>query len=146
MIIRQISVFIGNRKGRLAELTRLLADNGVNIRALSLADSESFGILRIIVDDTDAVAKLLTDNGLTVSVNSMLSVIIPDRPGGLADMLAVLAEKDISVEYMYAFLSTIDKESACVVMRIEEENEAEKLLKAHGYVGLEAMTTDHTAN
>lgn len=142
MIIRQISVFIGNRKGRLAELTRLLADNGVNIRALSLADSESFGILRIIVDDTDAVAKLLKDNGMTVSVNSMLSVIIPDRPGGLSDMLAILAEKNISVEYMYAFLSTTDKESACVVMRIEEEEAAEKLLKDRGYVGLEAIPAD----
>ena len=92
MLAKQISVFVENTKGRLAEITRILADNHVNIRALSIADTTSFGILRVIVEDTELTAKVLKEAGLTVSVTDVLSLQIEDRPGGLAGALQILAD------------------------------------------------------
>ncbi len=136
MIIKQISIFIENRKGRLAELTKLLADNGVNIRALSLADTANFGILRIIVEDPHKTEQILRENNITMSVNSMVSVCVNDRAGGLAEVLDLLAKENLPVEYMYAFISKVE-DTAIVVMRIEEDLRAQEILKAAGYVGLE---------
>lgn len=133
MLAKQISVFVENTKGRLAEITRILADNHVNIRALSIADTTSFGILRVIVEDTELTAKVLKEAGLTVSVTDVLSLQIEDRPGGLAGALQILADHNIDVDYAYAFISK-STDKANVVIRVEKDVEAENLLKEAGYL------------
>ena len=132
MIIKQISIFIENRQGRLAEVTDILGKNDVNIRALSIADTTDFGILRIIVDDPDRVIDILKENNITASTTSVLSVIVDDRPGGLAAVLRILADHGITVEYMYAYISRTE-DKAFVVMRTEKEEEAEAILSGSGY-------------
>ncbi|MBP3686314.1 MAG: ACT domain-containing protein [Clostridia bacterium] len=132
MLAKQISVFVENSKGRLAQITQILAENNVNIRALSIADTTSFGILRVIVEDAERTEKVLKEAGLTVSVTDVLSLQIEDKPGGLARALNILSEHDIDVDYAYAFISkTTDK--ANVVLRVERDEEAIKLLKEAGF-------------
>ena len=138
MLIKQISVFLENRKGRLSEITEILAKNDINIRALSIADTSNFGILRLIVNNTHKAEKVLKESGFTVSVNSMVSISLSDEPGGLANVLKVLSNDDIQIEYMYAFISH-DPDKAYVLMRIEEDFKAQKLLKDAGYEGLETV-------
>lgn len=133
MLAKQISVFVENAKGRLAQITQILADNNVNIHALSIADTTSFGILRIIVEEPEKTEKVLKDEGLTVSVTDVLSLQIDDKPGGLAAALNVLAENDIDVDYAYAFISKATNK-ANVVIRVEKDMEAEKLLKKAGFL------------
>jgi ACT domain-containing protein len=135
MITKQISVFVENRPGRLAEVTEAIAKNGINIRALSIADTTHFGILRIIVENPNEVEKMLHDMGMTVSITSVLAVKLEDRPGSLAEVLKLLADENITIEYMYAFISKEGIKAAFVVMRIEEDLRAVKLLKDHGYEG-----------
>jgi len=136
MIIKQISIFVENRAGRLAEITDIIAQNNINIRALSIADTTNFGILRIIVDDTNRVEKILKENGMTVSVTGVISVCVEDKPGGLAKILKTLAAENIGIEYMYAFISRESADKAYVIMRIEEEFKAVEILKKAGYEGL----------
>jgi hypothetical protein len=135
MIIKQISIFIENKPGRLAEITSIIAQNNINIRALSLADTTNFGVLRIIVDDPDSVEQVLKKTGMRVSVTSVISVLVDDKAGGLANMLRVFAEKNISIEYMYGFVTPQGK--ACITMRIgnEEDFKAVEMLKNAGYEG-----------
>lgn len=136
MIIKQISIFVENKPGRLAEITGIIAANNINIRALSVADTTHFGILRIIVDNPEAVERVLREAGLTVSITSVITACIHNRPGGLAEVLTLLADNDIAIEYMYAFIAKSDNE-AYVVMRIEAETAAVKLLREHGFEGME---------
>ncbi|MCL2772438.1 MAG: ACT domain-containing protein [Oscillospiraceae bacterium] len=136
MIIKQLSIFIENKPGRLAEITDIIAKNNINLRALSLADTANFGILRIIVEDANTAEKILKDNGLTVSVTSVISIGVGDRPGGLAEILKKLAEQNIGIEYMYAFVSKQSGE-AYAIMRIEEDFRAMEILKNAGYKGLD---------
>ncbi len=132
MLVKQISVFVENAKGRLAEITGVLADSRVNIYALSIADTTQFGILRIIVEDPDAAQNALKEAGFTVSITDVLSLEIDDRPGGLARALKTLSENEIDVEYAYAYIShTIDK--ARVVVRVEDIAKASEILKAAGF-------------
>lgn len=135
MIIKQISIFVENKPGRLAEITEIIAKNDINIRALSVADTTHFGILRIIVDDPEMVQRVLKEAGLTVSITSVITAAINDRPGGLAEVLKLFAAHDIQIEYMYAFIAKSENE-AYVVMRIEDEDEAVKLLKENGFTGM----------
>ena len=95
MIIKQISIFVENKPGRLAEITEIIAKNNINIRALSVADTTHFGILRIIVDNPEEVERILRDAGLTVSITSVITACIHDRPGGLAEVLKLLSSRDI---------------------------------------------------
>lgn len=132
MIIKQISVFIENRSGRLAEVTSIIAEANCSIRALSIADTTNFGILRIIVDDTKKAEKALKDKGLAVSITNVVSVRIEDKPGGLSKVLNLLSENNITVEYMYAFISKSDNE-AQVVMYVEKSSEAARILKDAGF-------------
>ena len=104
MRVEQISIFLENKSGRLAEVTRIIADAGVNIRSLSLADTTDFGVLRLIVDQTDRAQQILKANGFTGGKTDVLAVAVPDRPGGLAKILEVLDGEGINVEYMYAFV------------------------------------------
>ncbi len=103
MKVEQISIFMENKAGRLAQITRALGGAGVNILALSLADTADFGILRIIVTDNEKAEKVLKDEGFTVGKNEVLAVEVPDRPGGLADFLDNLKVNEINIEYMYAY-------------------------------------------
>lgn len=135
MIIKQISIFVENKPGRLAEITEIIAKNNINIRALSVADTTHFGILRIIVDNPEEVERVLRDAGLTVSITSVITACIHDRPGGLAEVLKLLSTRDIQIEYMYAFIAKSENE-AYVVMRIEAEDAAVKLLHENGFTGM----------
>ena len=104
MSVKQISVFVENQAGLLSEVTTLLADNGINLRALSIADTSDFGILRIIVEDVEKAAQILQENGNTYTVTPVLAVKMDDKAGGLAKILKVLADAEIFLEYAYAFL------------------------------------------
>ena len=105
MKVEQISIFLENKSGRLAEVTTILSEGGVNIRALSLADTADFGILRLIVNDCDRAKEILKSNGFTVGKTEVLALEVPDRPGGLARILRILDGAGINVEYMYAFVN-----------------------------------------
>jgi len=123
MKVEQISVFLENKPGALAEVTRILGDSGVNIRALSLADTKDFGILRLIVNDNEKAMEILGRKGLTVRKTEVVAVEVPDRPGGLAEILRILFEADINVEYLYAFVQQ-SGENAIIIFRFDETDRA----------------------
>ena len=131
MSVRQISIFVENQTGLLSEVTTLLGSEGVNLRALSIADTSDFGILRIIVEDVDKASQILRDHGDTYTVTEVLAVKMKDEAGGLAEILKVLAEAGIALEYAYAFLLQNAGE-ACLVVRVEDNAAAEAALKAAG--------------
>jgi len=132
MHVEQISIFIENKFGRLAEVTRILGDAGVNIRTLSLADTSDFGILRLIVNDTEKAKSVLKERGFTVSKTEVVAVEIPDRPGGLADILQALDADGINVEYMYAFVERCG-ENAVMIFRFDETQKAITTLAARNF-------------
>jgi hypothetical protein len=119
MKVDQIAVFLENKSGRLAAITKALSDNSINIRALSVADTADFGILRLIVDDTDKATRVLKEEGFTVSKGVVIAVEVADKPGGLAKVLAVLHEAAINVEYMYAFVEK-SEENAVLIFRFDD--------------------------
>ena len=120
MNILQISVFLENRAGQLAEITRLLAEEGVDIRALSIAETSDYGLARMIVSDAGKASSVLLHHGDILSMTPVYAVEVPDQPGGLAELLALLAENNIDVEYMYS-LFFHEKGKACMVLRITNE-------------------------
>lgn len=128
MKVKQISVFLENKSGRLAAVTKMLADAGVNIRALSIADTSDFGILRLIVDKPDEAYNALKANEFTVSTTEVIAVEMPDNPGGLANVLEILVRENINIEYLYAFLAKPTNE-ALVVFRVEQVDSAIEILK-----------------
>lgn len=128
MTIKQFSVFVENKQGRLSEITGILQGAGVDIRALSLADTTDFGILRLIVDKEEAAEAALRGAGFTVSLTPVIAAGIADRPGGLAEAMALLRDGGISVEYMYAFISR-RKEMAYVILRVDDNGKAAELLQ-----------------
>lgn len=128
MKLKQISVFLENRAGRLAEVTRVLGDNNINIRALALADTSDFGVLRLLVDKTNEAIEALEKAGFTVCGTDVFGVEIVDRPGGLATVLALLQGAGVNVEYMYAFLERY-KENAILIFRFEDEEKGMKVLQ-----------------
>jgi len=131
MRVEQISIFLENKSGRLAEVTNVLAAAGVNIRALSLADTADFGILRLIVDKIDQAKQALKDKGFTIGKTEVLAIEIPDRPGGLGQILRVLGAAGINVEYMYAFVQR-SRDNAIVIFRFDELDKAIEALTAAG--------------
>ena len=131
MKAEQISIFMENRPGGLAEITELLARAAINIRAMSVADTADFGIFRVIVDDTDRCARLLKDSGFTVTRSEMVVVQIPDRPGGLHEIIRILSGQRINIEYLYAFI-TRARESAVIIFRFDEPGRAVKTLHEAG--------------
>ncbi len=128
MQLKQLSVFLENRTGRLAEVTRTLGDAGVNIRALSVADTSDFGILRLLVDKPKEAVDALNGVGLTVRLTEVVAVEIVDRPGGLATVLSLLQGSSINVEYMYAFMER-HRENAILVFRFENPQKAISILQ-----------------
>jgi hypothetical protein len=139
MRVEQISVFLENKAGRLAEVTRVLSEAGVNIRALSLADTSDFGILRLIVNDNDKAKATLKDHGFTVGKTDVVAVEVEDRPGGLALILGILSKQNINVEYMYAFVQHSGKD-AVMIFRFDDIDAAVKLLQENNVKVLEGKT------
>lgn len=133
MRVEQIAVFLENKSGRLAEITRILAENEINIRALSVADTADFGILRLIVDKVDAAKKSLQEGGFTVGKTDVIAVEVPDRTGGLASVLKTANEADLNVEYMYAFVNK-SAEDAVLIFRFDDMEKAIEVLQQGGFV------------
>jgi hypothetical protein len=131
MIVDQISVFIENKLGTLAEVTGIMGEAGIDLRALSLADTADFGVLRLIVDAPGRALELLRAAGFVVSVTQALAVPIQDVPGGLARVLRILADSRISVEYSYAFI-TRKEGNAYVILRVEDNERARNVLIEKG--------------
>ena len=129
MKVEQISIFIENKSGRLAEVARILGDNGVSIRALSLADTSDFGILRLLVDKIDVALTTLKAAGFTVSKTEVIAVGVPDQPGGLSEILQILDEAAINVEYMYAFAER-NAGKAVIIFRFDDIDSAINTLQA----------------
>ncbi|HNX81175.1 MAG TPA: ACT domain-containing protein [Candidatus Omnitrophota bacterium] len=130
MKINQISIFVENRKGRLYQVCKLLGDNAINIRALNVAETQDFGVLRMVVDKPQEALNLLKENGFTASFSEIVAVEVEDKPGGLANILKVLNDSNVNIEYMYAFVEKkLDK--ALLVFRFENIDKAlETLTKA----------------
>ena len=137
MQIQQLSIFVENKSGRLAEITELIGKAGVDIRAISVADTSDFGILRLIVDKPREAVESLREAGLTVSLTSVIAIGIDDKPGEFAKAMRVLADGDIGVEYMYAFISR-DKGKAFVILRVLETEKAVECLEKNGITLLSA--------
>lgn len=131
MKVEQLAVFLENKSGRLAAITKILSDNGINIRALSVADTADFGILRLIVDQTDKAKQVLKDAGFTVGLTDVVAVEVADRPGGLSDVLAVLNQVEINVEYMYAFVEK-SGHNAVIIFRFDDADTAIEVLRNAG--------------
>lgn len=129
MQIQQISIFVENKSGRLAEITEALAAANVDIRAVSIADTSDFGILRLIVDKPKEAVEALKASGFTASLTSVIAMGIDDQPGEFAKALRVLVDNKIGVEYMYAFISR-ERGKAFVILRVDESERAVEVLKA----------------
>ncbi len=136
MNVYQISVFLENRSGQLAEITKLLADNGINLRAISIAETSDYGVLRMIADDDEFASKILLDNGNIISRTPVSVVEVPDRSGGLSNLLTVFAEENIDIEYMYSLFASAGN-TAYMVFRV---NDSERLEKAIAKQGLKSLT------
>jgi len=132
MTLNQISVFVENKPGKMQHLTQVLADHNVDMRALSLAETTDFGIVRIIVDDAYAASTMLKEEGFIHSITKVLGVAIPDQPGGLNTVLAVLSDACINVEYMYAFLGSKSMDHACMIFHVQDVKAAVAALAAKG--------------
>ena len=131
MKVEQISIFLENKSGRLAEVMGTLAKAGVNIRALSLADTADFGILRLIVNDTDTAKRVMKESGFTVAKTEVIALEVPDKPGGLAGILATLDKAAINVEYMYAFVQHSGA-NAIIIFRFDDLDKAAGILQNTG--------------
>ena len=132
MQVEQISIFIENKSGRLAEVTRVLGTQGINIRALSLADTSDFGILRLIVDKVDVAKKALKEGGFTVGKTNVVAVEVPDHCGGLAGVLKTIEAAGLNVEYMYAFVNKSGA-NAVLIFRFDEMDKAIAILQEKGF-------------
>jgi hypothetical protein len=131
MKITQVSVFLENKKGRLLEVCSLLGKNNINIRALNVAESEGFGVLRIVVDKPQEAVDILKKNSLVANLTDVVAVEVEDKPGGLARVLDVLSKNNINVEYMYGFVEK-HTSNALMVFRFDEPEKAAKVLLDNG--------------
>ena len=132
MALKQLTVFIQNKKGTVVSVTEILSKNNVNLRALSIAETQDFGILRLIVSDEKTAERVLSENGYLIKTIDVVGVKISDEPGKLTEALAVLDNADINVEYLYAFMARTAKH-AYVVLRVENNEVAEKVLENAGF-------------
>ncbi|MBQ7444988.1 MAG: ACT domain-containing protein [Clostridia bacterium] len=136
--IRQISVFLANQSGRLAEVTKILADNGIDIIALSIADTASYGALRMITDDNDRAIEVLKEGGFVSKINHVLGIEIPNEPGALSKVLSAFDENGISVEYIYAFVGKSGT-NARVIIRVNDNEHGTEVLSS---IGIRLITED----
>lgn len=138
MRVKQLSVFLENRKGSLAEISQLLGGNGLNMLAVSIADTDNFGICRLIVSDAEEGVRVLRSAGYTVRVTEVLVVCVPDRPSGLADILRMMEKEDISVEYLYSFVRNSGF-NALIIFRVSNIDRAEQVFRDNK---VETLTKD----
>lgn len=136
-MVKQISVFLENKAGRLGKVTQVLGENKINIRALSIADTSDFGILRLIVNDPERAYQVLKSNGFTVSTTEVLAVQVPDTPGGLAEVLNIMGQGEINIEYLYAFIGTTSKD-ALVIFKVADPIKAQEYCQKNNVVFLTA--------
>ena len=132
MYVQQISVFIENAPGKLAEFAELLGREGIDLIALSIADTTNFGILRCIVSDWERAAKVISKAGYTATVTEVLAVAVPDHPGGMAQAIRVLTDAGISIEYLYSFVRQAGK-GALLIFRVDALEDAAKVLAGGGF-------------
>ena len=132
MAVKQISIYLDNRSGELAKVTKLLSDAGINLRSMCIADTERFGVLRVIADDPAKADEVLEAAGETFRIRELVAFSMPDRAGGLSEVLSVLAENDINMEYLYALITGKDRNKACAVMRVEDNEKTERILRENG--------------
>ena len=132
MSIKQVSIFIENEAGKLAETTKFLADHNINLRALSIADSQDFGIVRIICENPEEALATLKEADFVTTITDVFAVELSDKAGSLAEVLYILADAGIFVEYTYAFLSTTKEGSAYMIFRVDKNDEAIRALKNKG--------------
>ena len=130
-MVYQISVFLENRAGQFAQITTILAENGIDLRAISIAETADYGILRMIVDDAQKATAILMQHGYLLSMTPVLVVSVPDQPGGIAPVLATLAEGSIDIEYMYSLFTHIEGK-AYIVFRVADAEKFVDLLASHG--------------
>ena len=128
MYVKQISVYLENTKGQLAEITRIIASHGIDIRALSLADTTSFGILRLILNKPYEAQSVLANAGYTVALTPVIAIGVPDTPGSLSKAVELLSDNDISIEYMYAFMSN-KKDQAMSILRVDDGDKAVEVFR-----------------
>ena len=131
-MLKQLTVFVENKQGTLVDITDTLATNGVNLRALSIADTQDFGLLRLVVNDNETAASALQEKGYILKITDVIGVKIGDQPGKLSKALSVLAEAGVNVEYLYAFMARTQKH-AYVVLRPTDNAAAESALEAAGF-------------
>lgn len=129
MAVKQLSVFVENKSGRIAEITRILGAAGVNVRALSIADTTDFGILRVIVDNPERAESICKKAGLMTALTEVLALRIEDKPGAFGAAMQILADNEISVEYMYAFLTPGNDKYACVIVSAADIEKAAEALR-----------------
>lgn len=129
MQVKQVSVFIENISGRLAEISRILGQNNIDIRALSIADTAEFGILRLITNDPDVAVSVLKEYGFSVGTTEVIAICVDDAPGGLSKSLSCLEQNEIGIEYMYAFIGNSQDNKALVIIRVEDTMKAIEVLK-----------------
>lgn len=142
MSVKQISIFLENKPGKMCEMTEVLAANKINMRALSLAEAEGFGIVRIIVDDVYEATTVLKDGGYINKLTSVVVVEIPDVPGGLNQILKVFAQNNINLEYMYALSAETSLDKAYMVLRVNDHKAAEAALTR---AGIKVVTQEEIA-
>ena len=131
MTIHQISVFLENRAGQLAEITGVLAQKGIDLRAINIAETSDYGVLRLIADNPQAAATTLLEQGFILSMTPVVAVSVPDQPGGLAKVLDVLSKENIDVEYMYSVFGRVN-ERACMIFRVGDIERLSAVLTAAG--------------
>lgn len=131
MSINQLSIFVENKAGRIANISEVLFEANIDIRAISIADTSDFGILRLIVDNPDKAVSALKNANIAVSVTSVIAIGINDKPGEFYKAIRILADDGIGIEYMYAFISR-EENKAFVILRINEENRALEILQQNG--------------
>lgn len=129
MFVKQISVFVENKPGRLMAVSKILKDNNIDIKALSIADTHDFGILRIVVDDTEKACQMLKNADCTVKQTDVLAIGIKDEPGGLFDIMNVLYDNQVSVEYVYAFARKLEDNTAFLILRPDNKEKALSVLQ-----------------
>ena len=131
MAIRQLSVFAENRPGALKEVLNLLAEKHIDIHSMVISESKDYGIIRLIVDDTDKAAQSLRSDEYIITITDVIALQIPDTPGGLTKIISTLSEKEVNLQYMYGF-TTSAGEAACIVIRVDDNEHTEVLLKEIG--------------